>query len=242
MPDPVSMTILAGVTLLAFTIASVAGFGGGLILMPVLVWMLGPREAIPIITLVQVVGAVSRVGLNWKEISWPVLKWSALSSIPISALASYLFVVTPAPVFTRLLGLLLLVLVAQRHTSWGKGRSIKLRSFVLVGGANGLVSGFLGTPGPLVAPFYLAYGLTGVGFVGTVAASALITQLPKIPVFASNALLGIEVLYLAAVMGVMAFVGSIMGKRISGKVSERWFLAFVETLLVLSGLALIVQG
>ena len=78
--------------------------------------------------------------------------------------------------------------------------------------------------------------------MGTVAASALITQLPKIPVFASNALLGIEVLYLAAVMGVMAFVGSIVGKQISGKVSERWFLAFVETLLVLSGLALIVQA
>jgi len=242
MPDPVSMTILAGVTLLAFTIASVAGFGGGLILMPVLVWMLGPREAIPIITLVQVVGAVSRVGLNWKEISWPVLKWSALSSIPISALASYLFVVTPAPIFTRLLGLLLLVLVAQRHTQWGRGRSIKLRSFVLVGGANGLASGYLGTPGPLAAPFHLAYGLTGAAFVGTTAAGVLLTQLPKIPVFASNALLGTQVLYIAAAMGVMAFAGSVVGKRISGKVSDRWFLIGVETLLVLSGIALIVQG
>jgi len=242
MPDPVSMTILAGVTLLAFTIASVAGFGGGLILMPVLVWMLGPREAIPIITLVQVVGAVSRVGLNWKEISWPVLKWSALGSIPISALASYLFVVTPAPIFTRLLGLLLLVLVAQRHTQWGRGRSIKLRSFVLVGGANGLASGYLGTPGPLAAPFHLAYGLTGAAFVGTTAAGVLLTQLPKIPVFASNALLGTQVLYIAAAMGVMAFAGSVVGKRISGKVSDRWFLIGVETLLVLSGIALIVQG
>ena len=242
MHDPVSMTILAGVTLLAFMIASVAGFGGGLILMPVLVWMLGPREAIPIITLVQVVGAVSRVGLNWKEISWPVLKWSALSSIPISALASYLFVVTPAPIFTRLLGLLLLVLVAQRHTQWGRGRSIKLRSFVLVGGANGLVSGYLGTPGPLAAPFHLAYGLTGVAFVGTTAAGVLLTQIPKIPVLASNALLGTQVLYIAAAMGVMAFAGSVVGKRISGKVSDRWFLIGVETLLVLSGIALIVQG
>ena len=242
MPDPASMTILAGVTLLAFTIASVAGFGGGLILMPVLVWMLGPREAIPIITLVQVVGAVSRVGLNWKEISWPVLKWSALSSIPISALASYLFVVTPAPIFTRLLGLLLLVLVAQRQTQWGRGRSRQLRSLVLVGSANGLASGYLGTPGPLAAPFHLAYGLTGAAFVGTTAAGVLLTQLPKIPVFASNALLGTQVLYIAAAMGVMAFAGSVVGKRISGKVSDRWFLIGVETLLVLSGIALIVQG
>ena len=210
--------------------------------MPVLVWMLGPREAVPIITLVQLVGAASRTGLNWKEISWPVLKWSALGSIPISALASYLFVVTPAPIFTRLLGLLLLVLVAQRHTQWGRGRIIKLRSFVLVGGANGLASGYLGTPGPLAAPFHLAYGLTGAAFVGTTAAGVLLTQLPKIPVFASNALLGTQVLYIAAAMGVMAFAGSVVGKRISGKVSDRWFLVGVETLLVLSGIALIVQG
>ena len=240
MPDTVAMTILAGFTLLGFTIAGLAGFGGGLIVMPVLVWMLGPREAVPIITLVQLVGAASRTGLNWKEISWPVLKWSALGSVPISALASYLFVITSAPVFTRLLGLSLLVLVAQRHSQWGRDRSIKLRSFVLVGSGNGLVSGYLGTPGPLAAPFYLAYGLTGVGFVGTTAAGVLLTQLPKIPVFASNALLGTEVLYIAAAMGVMAIAGSIVGKRISGMVSERWFLAFVETLLVLSGLALIV--
>ncbi len=120
MPDPAAMTILAGVTLLAFTIAGLAGFGGGLIVMPVLVWMLGPREAVPIIGLVQLVGAASRMGLNWNGISWPVLKWSALGSLPISALASYLFVITPVPIFTRVLGLLLLALVAQRHTRWAR--------------------------------------------------------------------------------------------------------------------------
>ncbi len=232
MPDPLAMATLAGVTLLAFTIAGVAGFGGGLIVMPVLVWMLGPREAVPIIGLVQLVASASRMGLNWKGISWPVVNWLALGSLPISALASYLFVITPVPIFTRVLGLLLLALVAQRHTRWGRGRSIELRSFVLVGGANGLVSGYLGPPGPIGAPFYLAYGLTGVAFVGTTAAGVLLTQLPKIPVFASNALLGTQVLYIAAAMGVMAFVGSVVGKRISGKVSDRWFLAGVETLIV----------
>ncbi len=242
MPDPLAMATLAGVTLLAFTIAGVAGFGGGLIVMPVLVWMLGPREAVPIIGLVQLVASASRMGLNWKGISWPVVNWLALGSLPISALASYLFVITPVPIFTRVLGLLLLALVAQRHTRWGRGRSIKLRSFVLVGGANGLVSGYLGPPGPIGAPFYLAYGLTGVGFVGTTAAGVLLTQLPKIPVFASTALLGTQVLYLAAAMGVMAFVGSVVGSRLSGKVSDRWFLVVVETLLVLSGIALIALG
>ena len=68
MLDPSATIILAGFTLLGFTIPGLAGFGGGLIVMPVLVWMLEPREAVPIITLVQLVGTASRTGLNWKEI------------------------------------------------------------------------------------------------------------------------------------------------------------------------------
>jgi uncharacterized membrane protein YfcA len=84
--------------------------------------------------------------------------------------------------------------------------------------------------------------MTGVSFVGTIAAGTLLAQISKIPVFASNALLGTQVLYLAAAMGLMAFVGSVVGKRLSGKVSDRWFLVVVEVLLVLSGVALIALG
>ena len=210
MLDPLAMAVLTVIALFAFTIAGVAGFGAGLILIPVMVWMLGPREAIPIIGVVQLIAAVSRTALNWKNISWPVVKWQSLGSLPISALASYLFVVTPAPIFTRILGCLLLVLVVQRHTRWG--RSMKLRSFVLVGAVNGFVSGFLGPSGPIEAPFYLAYGLTGVGFVGTAAAGIVLTQLPKLSVYASNSLLGVQALYIAAAMGVSAVAGSVVGR------------------------------
>jgi len=103
----------------------------------------------------------------------------------------------------------------------GQIQEYKAAKFLGVGGRTGLVSGYLGTPGPLAAPFYLAYGLTGVGFVGTTAAGILLTQLPKIPVFASNAVLGTQVLYISAAMGVMVFADSIVGKRISGMVCER---------------------
>ena len=165
--DPLEMTILAVVTFLAFTIAGVTGFGGGLFVMPVLLLMMDPREAGPIIGLVQLVAAASRTGLNWEGISWPIVKRLVLTSLPIAAAASYLFVVTPAPIFTRIFGILLLVMVAQGHTPWSISKGISLRSFLFVGAANGLVSGYLGPSGPVGAPFYLAYGLTGVAFVGT---------------------------------------------------------------------------
>jgi uncharacterized membrane protein YfcA len=240
--DPLEMTTLAVVTFLAFTIAGVTGFGGGLFVMPVLLLMMDPREAGPIIGLVQLVAAASRTGLNWEGISWPIVKRLALTSLPIAAAASYLFVVTPAPIFTRIFGFLLLVMVAQGHTPWSISKGISLRSFLFVGAANGLVSGYLGPSGPVGAPFYLAYGLTGVAFVGTSSAGILMTQLPKIPVFAGNHLFSAQVLFISAVASVMSFGGSLLGNRISGKLPERWFRLVVEALLVLSGIVLIIRG
>ena len=36
-----------------FTISGVAGFGGGLVALPVLVWVFGIKEAVPIISIAQ---------------------------------------------------------------------------------------------------------------------------------------------------------------------------------------------
>ena len=48
-------------TTVGFTIAGVAGFGGGIVALPVLVWVFGVREAIPILSISQALSTVSRV-------------------------------------------------------------------------------------------------------------------------------------------------------------------------------------
>ena len=52
---------VAGAALLGFTIAGVAGFGGGVIMLPILVWVLEVREAVPALTVAQLIGSVGRV-------------------------------------------------------------------------------------------------------------------------------------------------------------------------------------
>ncbi len=90
--------------MLGFTIAGVAGFGGGVVILPVLVWVLGPREAIPILSVAQFVASVVRFWMYRQDTSWPVVRWFSLGAIPIAILASLLYVQTPADVFVRLLG------------------------------------------------------------------------------------------------------------------------------------------
>ena len=47
--------------LVASILAAVAGFGGAVIMLPVLVWAVGIQDAIPILTVAQLIGNLSRV-------------------------------------------------------------------------------------------------------------------------------------------------------------------------------------
>lgn len=72
----VQFAILAGVAFLAATLAGVTGFGGAAILLPVLALVFGTRDAIPILTVVQLVGNGSRVWFNCHSLDLAVVSGS----------------------------------------------------------------------------------------------------------------------------------------------------------------------
>src|SRR5690606_13115818 len=59
--------ILIIVSLIASTISGIAGFGGSLILLPVLTYFIGIKAAIPVLTVAQIFGNLSRAGFGWGE-------------------------------------------------------------------------------------------------------------------------------------------------------------------------------
>lgn len=242
MPEVWLFAVLGIAALFGYTVAGVAGFGGGVILLPVLVWVFGPKEAVPMLSVAGLLAAVSRTGLNWRDVSWPVVKWHSLGAIPISVLASFLFVITPPTILARLLGGVLLLFVVYQHTNWSRNRSLGLRKFVFVGAGTSFIGGFLGVPGPIQAPFLLSYGLTRVAFVGTAAATNVVAQIPKLAVFKTNDLLGPEVLLIGVALGVVGFSGAYLGRWMSKRSSERVFQLIVQGLLVVGGILLLVTG
>lgn len=113
--------------------AAVAGFGGAVVLLPVLVWVFGARDAVPILTVAQLVGNLSRVYFNRRELVWPVAGWFAVGAIPSSVIGALLFVAAPTSILTKLLGVFLLASVAYRHTKIGRQVRVSQRGFVGVG-------------------------------------------------------------------------------------------------------------
>jgi hypothetical protein len=67
------------VAFLAATLAAVTGFGGAAVLLPVLVVTFGVRDAVPILTVAQLVGNGSRVWFNGRHLDGRVVVWFALA-------------------------------------------------------------------------------------------------------------------------------------------------------------------
>jgi len=150
--------LLALAALLASTLAAVAGFGGAAVLLPAIVAVFGIREAIPILTVAQLIGNASRVWFNRRELDWHVVGWFALGAVPFALLGGFLFAKAQLAALTRLLGAFLLLVVVWRHLR-PKPKSFPVASFAGIGAGASFLSALLGSVGPIMAPFFLAYGL-----------------------------------------------------------------------------------
>jgi len=236
--DPTTLVVAMVAALVLAVVSAVAGFGGGVVLLPVFVALFGLRVAVPVLTLTQLVSNGSRVVLNRPGIDRPLVGWFALGAVPCAVGAGLLFVAAPLGFLERLLGVLLLVFVAWRRLRPRPPR-LSSTSFVGVGAASGLGSALVGSVGPLTAPFFLARGLVRDAYIGTEAASAVVMHAAKLLAYGVGALLSTRVLLLGGLLAPATMVGAWLGRHAVHRISDRAFVLIVESGLVVSGLLLL---
>lgn len=215
-------------------LSAVAGFGGGVLLLPVFTILFGLRAAVPMLTLTQLSSNGSRVWLNRQELRWPLIGWFALGAVPCAVLGGLLLTHAPLAPLKRVLGVFLIGVVIWRRVQ-RQPRKPADPAFAAVGAASGLGSALLGSIGPLTAPFFLAAGLTRAAYIGTEAASALTMHLTKITTYGTGDLLTAQVLLYGAVLTPATLLGAWVGKKIVGHLNDRVFILLIETGLVAAG-------
>lgn len=240
-----SVAGLAGVAAAAFvgaTLAAVSGFGGAAVLLPVLVAAFGPRLAVPILTVAQLVGNGSRVWFNRHQVDFRVVGWFALGGVPLAILGGLLFAAAPLHALTRLIGVFLLLIVAWRRLRPGPTWRPTLRSFAAIGAAASLVSALVGSVGPLMAPLFLAYGLLKGAYIGTEACATVVMHLTKLAVYRRSAVLPDAAIAVGLALGPLMIAGSWAGHRLVNRMSERVFVAVIELTMAGAGVWFVVKG
>lgn len=233
---------LALVALLASCLAAVTGFGGAAVLLPALVAAFGVRDAVPILTVAQLIGNGARVWFNRREVDAQVVGWFALGGVPMALLGGYLFAHAPLQLLTRLLGGFLLLVVIWRHARPHQSHPFPVPIFAAIGAGASLLSALLGSVGPVMAPFYLAYGLVKGAYIGTEALSTVVMHVTKLIAYQQTAVLTGSAVVVGLALGPVMVLGSFVGKRVTDRLPERVFVIIIELVLIVAGLLFLIRG
>src|SRR3954468_18761641 len=151
------LVLVAG--LFAGTLGGIIGTGSSLVMMPVLVVMFGPRQAIPIMAIAAILGNLGRVMAWWREIDWRACGAYCATAVPGAMLGARLLLEIPAGVAETALGVFFLSLIPIRRWLLRHQLKISTLQLMLLGGPLGVLTGIVASTGPLTVPLFTFYGL-----------------------------------------------------------------------------------
>jgi uncharacterized protein len=224
------------VGLVAGTISGIVGTGSSIMLMPVLIYEYGPKQAVPIMAIAAVMANLSRILAWWREVDWRACVAYSLPAIPAAALGARTLLVLPSRAVDIFIGLFLIAMVPVRH--WLGSHRFKLSLWHLaVGGAViGYLTGIVVSTGPLSVPLFLFYGLTRGAFLATEAASSLGVYLSKSVTFERFGALTAEVALAGLIAGSSLMFGAFIAKRFVLRLEPEMFRRLMDVIMLAAGL------
>lgn len=235
------MALLFLGSFIAAFISGAAGFGGALLLLPVLSWTIGPSTAVPVLTLAQLIGNLSRVYAGFKEISWKPVGFFVITAIPLSIIGALSFVSLPKEIIMRIIGACVVAFALLKF--------FKIIFFhpgtksLLAGGAvTGLLSGLVGSAGPIGAAVFLSLNLSPMGYIASEAVTATVMHIVKTAIYQKYIDIGLLEIGVAGAMGIFMVLGTFSGKYIIEKMDKEKFTTFVTVLLAAIGAIMIITG
>jgi hypothetical protein len=226
---------------LAAAISGAAGFGGALLLLPLLTRTVGAELAVPLLTFAQLIGNLSRVVLGFRQIHWRPVALFLATALPAAVLGAFSFVSIPKTFAVRFIGIAILGFVILRIV--GKLRFESGTRTLCIGGlVTGFISGLVGSAGPLGAAVFLSLGLPPIAYIASEATTALILHAVKLMIYQQQLALSADSLQLAFLLGIGMILGTWASKRVIERLPVERFQQFVTVLLGIIAAQMVIFG
>lgn len=239
---PAFLLVLLAVAILSGATASIAGFGIGSLLTPLVATRVGVPTAVVIVAVPHAVATVFRAWRLRAAIDWGVMRTFGVASAIGGLLGALLYTRFSSQALTLALGVLLvatslttLANVAQRWHPAGIGSQ-------LLGIASGAFGGLAGNQGGIRAAAMFSFALTPAAFVATSTAVGVVVDAARLPVYllrAGSGIAGYAVPIGVATAGVVA--GTLIGERLLLGMSPGAFRRTVAILIGALGIWLLFQ-
>ena len=230
------------VGLLAGTISGIVGTGSSIMLMPVLVYAYGPKEAVPIMAVAAVLANLSRILAWWREVDWHACAAYSVTGIPAAALGARTLLALPSRAVDISIGLFLVAMVPARHWLARHQLKFSLWHLALGGAVIGYLTGIVVSTGPLSVPLFLFYGLTRGAFLATEAASSLGLYFSKSVTFQRFGALTPDVALKGLIAGSSLMSGAFIAKRFVLRLEPEVFRLVMDGIMLAAGLSILANA
>lgn len=230
---------LVGLAACTSALTAIAGIGGGVIMLTAMASLLPPAAIIPVHAVVQLGSNVGRVVLMRHWIDRGRLLPFILGSVVGIALGGSLAVNLPGEALRLVLGLFIL------QTLWlpiAAMAAIKGRGLAVGGAVASFLTMLVGATGPYVVALLKPLGLGKEGLIATHAAAMTAQHGLKMLGFGLLGFAFAPWLPLIALMIVAGFVGTLVGRRLLGRLDERLFGHLVQAILTVVALDLVLRS
>jgi uncharacterized membrane protein YfcA len=238
---PALWVIAAAVISAAYVVRGIAGFGSGLIAIPLLAFMLPLSMVVPLIVLLDYVASAShglrdRAQIQWRQML-PLLPFTLIGVL----VGLYLFRSADPSLLSHALGAFIILYALYSLAVNASERIVSAIWAAPSGMFGGLIGTLFGTGGPLYVVYLKHRGLPKTEFRATFATIFLIDGAGRLTGYLSSGLFTLECLTLVAVGLPLMALGLYLGGHIHTNISQRQFQTGISLLLLVSGIMLLLR-
>lgn len=231
-----SAVVLALVSVLAGAIASVAGFGIGSLLTPLLALSVGTGLAVAAVSIPHLVATGLRFVMLRQHLDWRAFRGFGLASAAGGLAGALLHGQATNPLLRTVFGCLLLLAAAGELLGLAARVRLGRTGAWIAGILSGAFGGLVGNQGGIRSAAMLGLGLPRDAFIATATATALLVDGARMPVYfvtSGAALLTIWPSIAIATAGVV--LGTLVGRRSLKRIPETLFRRLLAALLAALG-------
>jgi uncharacterized membrane protein YfcA len=234
------LAVIAGVAIVASVIGGVAGYGTGALMPLVLVPIVGAEPVVPIVALASLFTNSSRAIAFVHAIDARRAAIVLAASIPTCVLGAYGYSLLTSKGALIVIGAMMTASVPLRRILHGRGYRLGDGGLAAASvGWGGLVGGTTGA-GIILLSMLMAAGVEGAAVIATDAVISVVIGLVKLAVFGVAGIVTAKVIAVALLIGVVAFPGAFLARRIVSRMSLRGHTLVLDAVVLGGGLAMII--
>lgn len=218
-------------SLLAGFLRGLAGFGGALVLVPIISIFQGPLVAIPVLNLIDIVTTLPLLPSAFRKCRWREVLPLCLGGCVTIPLGVILLTVLNPDATRCVMAILILATVILMAGGWRYSGVVSVPASVGVGGLSGLMSGAVGLSGPPVVLLWLGGNADSVTIRANVIAYFGMMNVTIILAILLNQMITEQVILLSLTMMPLYQIGIMVGARRFNFIPEHYFRPLAFTII-----------